>query len=510
MWVNLNHAYLYNLDAYKYGDSARQLLKGEGFSTLMPLPSQAPSHADDGTFARRTNKPLWVATLAGFFALFGDSEDNIMRCGALFYLPLVFLTFLLGRRLFGSVIGFIAALLVAASPYILRTAINGGTESMFNCLLLAHFYFLTDIGDPKKVQGRRGLGWALLFLILAIYVRAHSFVLLVPFWLVLAYDAKQAERRRLLPWVLVSLLAIVPLFWWSQKNYGSPLRFHATQQYSLSDTLRSQTIGSEATQSMRAMDDQPTYDLGDLLTHADLLVTTYWRQVKFYLQQLPYFPHPLIAAAFFLSLFALQLGPSGRRLRKLVLCYAAITALSAAFTVPVMRYYIFCVPFMALMATTLACKLYRDAAVKGWGGDAVVALLALFIGLSMVQTLNYEPKKSEADLFKSKVAQLVDANCPHDAVLVSDVPAIVAWKNRRLTFLVPQSLRHLELLKRRQRVDYLLITLNEFIQDDEQEWRQLFYQPRDYPELTPALTLIAKSEDAATRKRFAVLYKVDN
>lgn len=69
------------------------------------------------------NGPLWHTLLAAFWTLTGQSQASAQLFQGLVYIGLVFVTFLLGKELFGRESGYYAALLVASAPMVILYSI---------------------------------------------------------------------------------------------------------------------------------------------------------------------------------------------------------------------------------------------------------------------------------------------------------------------------------------------------------------------------------------------------
>jgi mannosyltransferase len=96
----------YRIDAqslwYDEGISAHQLVRS--------FPEILRASALD------THPPLYYWTLKAWSEIFGSSELALRSLSAFWGVAMVALTFLIGRRLFGSVVGAVAAVLLAAAP----------------------------------------------------------------------------------------------------------------------------------------------------------------------------------------------------------------------------------------------------------------------------------------------------------------------------------------------------------------------------------------------------------
>ncbi len=113
--------------------------------------------------------PLYLYTVAGAIHLLGPTETATRIPSLLATVAIVFLTFWLGRKLYSTSVGILAAWLVALSPFILLFAPTTFTDPMLVALALAGFV--------AAVHHRAG--WAGMFLGLAITTKQQG-IFMVP------------------------------------------------------------------------------------------------------------------------------------------------------------------------------------------------------------------------------------------------------------------------------------------------------------------------------------------
>jgi 4-amino-4-deoxy-L-arabinose transferase-like glycosyltransferase len=127
---------------------------------------------------------LYTLYLSGVYALFGQNPLVARIIQALLVGMLQpYLAFLLGRRLFGSVVGLAAAGLIAVYTYFVYYAACLMTESFYITAILAALYLALRLVSPEKVPGGGHVRLALalgLVLGMAVLLR-QLFLLFVPF-----------------------------------------------------------------------------------------------------------------------------------------------------------------------------------------------------------------------------------------------------------------------------------------------------------------------------------------
>jgi hypothetical protein len=163
-------------------------------------------HLDLDTMSGPSWKPLPVLLTAPF-SLFGDSAAPalwlvVARAGSLGALVV---TYRLGTRLGGVAGGLLAALLLLASPWLVRNGLLGNSEG----LLILFVVWAVE----RHVAGHHGQAFALGVAAGMLRPEAWPFIFLYALWLV------WTDRRRL-PWVAGGLL-LLPLLWLLPEYWGS-------------------------------------------------------------------------------------------------------------------------------------------------------------------------------------------------------------------------------------------------------------------------------------------------
>jgi mannosyltransferase len=184
---------------------------------------------------REANMGLYYLLLRGWNSL-GDSEFAIRTLSVLFGVVSIIAVWALGRRLFGSQAGVVAALLVAVNAFHVRYSQQARGYSLLMLLVtLSTYFFVCMLEDPSQRNRRLYLATSAL----AFYT--HFFAVLViaaQFVSLLLFDR---ERRRSAPWVTtgawMAILFAPGIVFLLLKNQGQLDWIPAVTPRSISDSL---------------------------------------------------------------------------------------------------------------------------------------------------------------------------------------------------------------------------------------------------------------------------------
>jgi 4-amino-4-deoxy-L-arabinose transferase-like glycosyltransferase len=139
-------------DEQQWGQLARRLAAGEGFTTglIYPMELSYGSGPDHPSVLR---PPLWSLILAGVFRLTGPVAWAAHALVAAFYVATVVATGMLATRLAGRGVGLIAGIASAASPYLLTYALGATPTTALAFWIVLAFLLLAL---PRA--GARGVG----------------------------------------------------------------------------------------------------------------------------------------------------------------------------------------------------------------------------------------------------------------------------------------------------------------------------------------------------------------
>lgn len=128
------HPFLhFSPDAYDYAQMGRQVYRGEGFTSLQAFPYTLAFLAENGVeteppWPNTTRFPLVSIAHAIAFSIVGPNSAGVVLSGGAFFVGAAILVFLLGNRLFGPGVGFVAAVVVLADARQQQLAVSGLLE----------------------------------------------------------------------------------------------------------------------------------------------------------------------------------------------------------------------------------------------------------------------------------------------------------------------------------------------------------------------------------------------
>lgn len=159
---------------------------------------------------RDTTPPTYFLLLAAWRSIVGDSIYALRFLSAAFGVLAVPLMFALGRRLFSPLVGALAALLVAVSPFHIFYAQELRNYSLFVALSLVSVWLTWRLrGASRRKRVHLSVGWLIAAAVLA-YTHYFGLFILAFEILALAVMALRGRASRRV-WLLIGLAALVAL-----------------------------------------------------------------------------------------------------------------------------------------------------------------------------------------------------------------------------------------------------------------------------------------------------------
>jgi mannosyltransferase len=139
------------------------------------------------------NMGLYYSLLYGWVHLFGESEFVVRSLSAVFAALAVPVVYLLGRRLFGTAAGIVAALLLAVDAFFVEYAQEARSYSLVVLLVTLSSYFF--VGELEQPSARTRIAYVLASA-LAVYAHYFAFYVLVAQLLTLLASRGRAAFTR--------------------------------------------------------------------------------------------------------------------------------------------------------------------------------------------------------------------------------------------------------------------------------------------------------------------------
>ncbi|MGA8491004.1 MAG: glycosyltransferase family 39 protein [Terriglobales bacterium] len=170
---------------------------------------------------REANMSLYYFLLH-FWLHLGGSEFFVRSLSVLFAIASIPVIYLLGRRLFDSRVGLVAAALLAVNAYHVQYSQDARSYSLMVLLcLLSSLYFLKCLNQPS----RRNRVAYVICSTLAVYAQFFSLLLVIAQWLSLKMlDQKQVPRQSKKDWRWIALL-VSPILLFVATTGTGPLRW---------------------------------------------------------------------------------------------------------------------------------------------------------------------------------------------------------------------------------------------------------------------------------------------
>ncbi len=147
--------------------------------------------------AKDVNPPLYYLTIKAFIAVVGNSDLTIRAVSVFFGIALVYLTYLISKKLFDdNETAILTALLVAVSPFFVEYSVEARAYTMYGFLTLSAFYFYLQKKFPQMI----------LMSILALLTHYLAIVFILNF-AILVTLSKSADITKRLTVAMLLLLA---------------------------------------------------------------------------------------------------------------------------------------------------------------------------------------------------------------------------------------------------------------------------------------------------------------
>lgn len=490
-------------DGAKFADIARNVVNGLGYGGSFNFFGLTFEQTKQFPFPAPWAPPAMPLSVAAAFKILGISDFSVVATSGLFYISLVLATFVLGRKLFGNLVGFLSAVAIAANLNFLDYATSGASEVLFTLeVVLAAYLFIL------RKNWATTLG--LLTLILMYFTRPQAFLFIAGFiflWLLLRFDLRRAFLISLVLGIVglvIDRLILEPL---AGRFFLYPILGRGLRTFFQYSPLAPASIGLRA--------ELPTTEL---ITSQWVILSkkVFFNLYNFY-KLLPQIASPYMWALFAIGLFAWGKDRTVNALKFVTLLLVIGIFLITALTIPFFRYLHPVIPLVYLFAVATLVTIVETVVRVQWSGFSgwrtqLVALVASFLVFVFVvgQTLGVIFLDSRFWAQRRNIGKppvyvqlswILRDNTEPDGVIITNLDTWGSWYGERRTIWYP--LRPEQLIPPEGgEIPFDAIYLTSYLIDDENyymgpDWRQIFENPKS-----------PKDEFIAKNYRFVGEFKV--
>lgn len=468
LYFTLNYRGLSSPDALDTAQLARQIMKGEGFTTRVISPvSFNFSSADLLHFPELIRAPLFPWMVSRFFLVMGDNELVVPFSSGVFFLICSLLTFRLGVLLGGKRTGLISFLLIVTSPALLQSSLAGSRFLLLTLPLLGIFWAINRLKDEGWQQPLAcGLLSGAAFLI--------DYAYLTVALVILGKYIFQNRFRKLKPILIFTVFFLTVISPWLIRNSavtGNP--FFSLQYYNyklFSSSFPGYTFFRSVGNRIYQIDSSPTEVLVKVIDnlprlYLGLLVFSQSILFLFYL------------AGFFRDISGVKIKKNDFLLPAIIILlflYISVTDLDLRIFLPL-------IPLIAIGAGRFFSRWLRDSRQipARFGPLLIAAFIVLNSPVTIQRFLQPAPKENqETDKAISSLAELVKPG----ELVVSDNPWMVAWKGERTAIWIPATVPGFhKLIRWNDSIKFLFLTrgiLDYPAQEEVRIWQEIFVNRR--------------------------------
>lgn len=442
-------------DSAKFADIARNIiLSGKYVTNFTFFDPQLP--VGTGPVFASWVPPLMPVSIALSFMVLGISDFSVQVVSGVFYLLLVASVFLLGRKIYGEVVGFLATLAVAANPNFLEYATTGASEPLFTFEIITAAYLFVSRKKWASIVG-------LLTLVLMYFTRPQAIIYI--FGLLLLFFTINFPLKRALGYFSAIFLAGSLLFFLTSKQGAFAITQHLPGIPS-SDALRG------GVQS---------------ITASALFKKAFYNIYNFY-RLLPQIMSPYMWGFFIVGLIKWGKDRTENSVKAATIFMVSLTFIVMAITIPFFRYLHPIIPLVYLFAVANLVWIVAQI-VKDRKRITLISFVLVFLFV-IGQTLGIIFLDSR---FKGKtvnegkppvyvvLSRILKENTVASDLVVTNLDTWGTWYGERRTVWYPLNPGQLNLIDTRNPYDAIFLT--SYLIDDENyfmgaEWRQIFKNPR--------------------------------
>jgi len=468
--------YLTFSDGAKYADIARNIFLGHGYGSSFSFwDSGIAEFSRENLFSAIWIPPVTPLLISLSYKIMGISDFSVITISSVFFVLSVFFTFLLGKKLFGNLVGFLSAVTVMFNESLILYGLNGGSESLFIFEIIAIAYFIT-------LKNKWATFLSLIFMILMYFTRPQGFIYIVS--LILYWFLTNFKTKKSLTYFfgIVFVGVLVDRFLLTNmvgKYFLYPIL--ARGKYAFA------TITSSSSDVLRGM-------IGEV-TIVSILKKIFYNLYNFY-KLLPQIISPYMFVLFLVSLFYWTKNRLISSFKFTVIIMVFLTFVVTAVSIPFFRYIHPIIPFVYIIASEMLVLIFRKFAegnqlIKKDIYINFVTFLLIFI-FCVGQTLGVIFLDSR---FKSKLvniekppvyvtlSKILKENTNSDQLILTNLDTWGSWYGDRRTVWYPVT-PDMIIPTNKQENSLDVIYLTSYLMDDEnyymgEEWKQIFLDPKN-------------------------------
>lgn len=494
-WRLNTPGYLTFSDGAKIADIARNLVSGYGYGSSFSsfgADKDILQHTRQFPFPAFGRQPMMSVVLAVFFKLFGVSDLTTVLTSGFFYLLLVMTTYLLGKRLFGELVGFLAALAASVNPNFLDYATSGASETLFTFEVVLAALLLS-------FNTKKSIIWGFIVLLVSYFTRPQAFIFIwgFIFFILLLRIRPLAKALKLM--LVITLLGALLDYLVLSKFTGKTFLYSVLSKGADISVLYSSSV--PATAGLRS-----AVNAGNIISSQGVVLfkKVFYNLYNFY-RLLPQIASPYMWGLFVIGLFKWGKDRVVNSLQFATILLVVGLFLVMAVTIPFFRYVHPVVPFVYLFAISTLVFIVERLIINIWKlkiGNRkfqlqrkkamVLASILLVLFFVVGQTLGIIFLDSR---FKAKITNrgkppvytvlswVLRENTSPDDVIITNLDTWGSWYGERRTIWFPLKPDQL-IPKDEGQITFDAIYLTSYLIDDENyylgdEWRQIFYDPEN-------------------------------
>ncbi len=484
-----NFPYLSFSDAAKNADIARNLYQGKGYGAKFIF----FGFSNMNYFKLPLFPAWWVPPTMPYaillaFRVLGIFDWAVITISGFFYILLVLMTYLLGKKLYSSQVGYLASAAVASNASLLNYAVSGASEVLFTFESLTAAFLLI-------LRKKWATNLSFLFFVLMYFTRPQAFIFILTYillWLFLNFK-KQKVILYFIAIVFLGFVADLVISKYLAGNfflYGVTGRAaHAVTEvglgFSSSDVLRGSHPFS--------------------LSLVQLFKKVFYNLYNFY-RLLPQIMSPYLWALFVIGLFKWGKDKLENSLKIATIFMVVLTFLATALTIPLFRYLHPIVPLVYLFAVATLVwivrqifnfkilnskqfQIFKFKLTKKLFVTLVSVLLVFFFAVGQTLGVIFLDSRYKAKTVNKgkppvyvQLSYILKENTEQDDVIVTNLDTWGSWYGERRTVWYPLKPEQLNLKEDQNPFDAIFLT--NYLMDDENyymgpEWRLIFENPQD-------------------------------